>query len=101
MPAIPLIVSPRVIVYSAGAAAWAGRNAAGTIAGTELAGISAEVSDFAVRACVWAFMAAASVAGMTRGRDSAAAGWASAKEDRTTAGRAAVVAAIMGRLGRW
>ncbi|MCB5281667.1 hypothetical protein BJQ89_01417 [Arthrobacter sp. ES1] len=44
-------------------------------------------------------MAAASVAGMTRGRDSAAAGWAMAREDSTTAGRAAVVAAIIGRRG--
>jgi hypothetical protein len=45
-------------------------------------------------------MAAASVAGMLRGRGSAAAGWASASEERTTAGRAAVVAAINGRLCR-
>ncbi len=44
-------------------------------------------------------MAAASVAGMARGRDSAAAGWAIAKEESTTAGSAAVVAAIIGRLG--
>jgi hypothetical protein len=36
---------------------------------------------------------------MARGRDSAAAGWAIAREERTTAGRAAVVAAIIGRLG--
>jgi hypothetical protein len=43
-------------------------------------------------------MAAASVAGMARGRDSAAAGCAIAKEERTTAGSAAVVAAIIGRL---
>ena len=37
---------------------------------------------------------------MARVRDSAAAGWAIAREERTTAGRAAVVAAIIGRLGR-
>jgi hypothetical protein len=43
-------------------------------------------------------MAAASVAGIVRGRDSAAAGCAIAKEERTTAGSAAVVAAIIGRL---
>jgi hypothetical protein len=45
-------------------------------------------------------MAAARVAGMERLRDSAVAGWATAREERTTAGRAAVVAAIKGRLGR-
>jgi hypothetical protein len=44
-------------------------------------------------------MAAASVAGIARGRGSAVAGWARARDDRMTAGRAAVVAAIMGRLG--
>ncbi|WP_326968352.1 hypothetical protein [Arthrobacter sp. CG_A4] len=60
----------------------------------------ADVNDFAVCACDCAFIAAASVAGMARGRDSAAAGWASAKEERMTAGSAAVVAAIIGRLGR-
>jgi hypothetical protein len=38
------------------------------------------------------------VAGMARGRGRVAAGWAIAKEERTTAGRAAVVAAIIGRL---
>jgi hypothetical protein len=37
---------------------------------------------------------------MDRLRDSADAGWATAREERTTAGRAAVVAAINGRLGR-
>jgi hypothetical protein len=44
-------------------------------------------------------MAAASVAGIARGRDSAAAGCAIAKEESMTAGRAAVVAAISGRPG--
>jgi hypothetical protein len=44
-------------------------------------------------------MAAARVAGTDRGRGSAWAGWARARDDRTTAGNAAVVAAIMGRLG--
>jgi hypothetical protein len=44
-------------------------------------------------------MAAASVAGIARGRGSAAAGWAIANDDSTTAGRAAVVAAISGRPG--
>jgi hypothetical protein len=44
-------------------------------------------------------MAAARVAGMARGCDAAMAGWASATEERTTAGRAAVVAAIRARLG--
>jgi hypothetical protein len=37
---------------------------------------------------------------MARAGASAAAGWARAKEDKTTAGSAAVVAASMGRLGR-
>jgi hypothetical protein len=49
-------------------------------------------------------MAAASVAGMARAGFSATAGSATAKEDKTTAGSAAVVAAIIGRLGlggRW
>jgi hypothetical protein len=45
-------------------------------------------------------MAAASVAGTARAGASAAAGWARAKDDKTTAGSAAVVTAIMGRLGR-
>jgi hypothetical protein len=53
--------------------------------------------DFNAASC--ACMAAARVAGTVRGRVSAAAGWAIASEDRTTAGRAAVVAAIIGRLG--
>jgi hypothetical protein len=44
-------------------------------------------------------MAAASVAGMARGRGSAEAGWAIANEESTTAGSAAVVAAISGRPG--
>ena len=99
LPAMPLIVSPRAIVYSAGADTLAGRKADGTAAGTEPAGITAEPSDRAV--CPWACacMAAARVAGMARERDSAAAGWAIAKEESTTAGSAAVVAAIIGRLG--
>jgi hypothetical protein len=45
-------------------------------------------------------MAAARVAGTERLRESADAGSATAKEERTTTGRAAVVAAISGRLGR-
>lgn len=55
---------------------------------------------FAVCAVACAFMAAASVAGILRGCDagSALAGWAKAKEDKTTAGSAAVVAAITGML---
>ena len=98
-PAMPLIVSPRAIVYVAGTETLAGRKAEGTAAGTALAGMKAEANDLAV--CPWACacMAAASVAGMARGRDSAAAGCAIAKEERTTAGSAAVVAAIIGRLG--
>jgi hypothetical protein len=44
-------------------------------------------------------MAAARVAGMDRAGCSAAAGWARAKDDNTTAGSAAVVAASTGRLG--
>jgi hypothetical protein len=39
------------------------------------------------------------VAGMDRVRESAVAGSATAKDERTTTGRAAVVAAIKGRLG--
>ncbi|GAA1771024.1 hypothetical protein GCM10009712_18780 [Pseudarthrobacter sulfonivorans] len=54
----------------------------------------------ALTSAACAFMAAASVAGMDRAGASAAAGWARAKDDKTTAGSAAVVAAIMGRLGR-
>jgi hypothetical protein len=87
-------------VYSAGADTWAGRKADGTDAGTEVEGINAEPSVRAVCPCACACMAAARVAGMARVRDSAAAGWAIASDDRTTAGRAAVVAAIIGRLDR-
>jgi hypothetical protein len=61
---------------------------------TEAAGMTApEAPD------TWAFMAAASVAGTVRTGATAAAGWARASDDRTTAGSAAVVAAIIGRLG--
>jgi hypothetical protein len=82
------------MVYSAGAEGWAGRRDAGRAVETEAAGMTP-----AFRAASWACIAAARVAGTVRGRDSAAAGWAMASEERTTAGRAAVVAAIMGRLG--
>jgi hypothetical protein len=61
---------------------------------TEAAGMREAVA-FAACAC----MAAASVAGTARGRGSAVAGWARARDDRTTAGNAAVVAAIKGKLG--
>jgi hypothetical protein len=44
-------------------------------------------------------MAAASVAGTGRAGEWAAAGWARANDDKTTAGKAAVVTAIMGRFG--
>src|SRR3954466_2855077 len=49
-------------------------------------------------AAAWAFIAAARLLGMFR-TGCAVAGWARAKDDSTTAGNAAVVAAIMGRLG--
>src|SRR6476659_6411701 len=91
LPATALIISPRPVVYSAGADTCEGRNAAGMVAGTEAAGSSREGSDVAASPWAWAFMAAASVAGIARGRGSAAAGWAIAKDDSTTAGRAAVV----------
>jgi hypothetical protein len=52
-----------------------------------------------VEAEACACIAAARVAGTARGRGSAVAGWARARDDRTTAGRAAVVAAIKGILG--
>jgi hypothetical protein len=94
LPAIPLTVSPRATVYSAGADAWAGRKAAGKVVETAAAGMID-----AVAAAAWALTAAARVAGMARGRGSAVAGWARAKDDKTTAGSAAVVAAIKGRLG--
>jgi hypothetical protein len=90
-----LMVSPREIVYSAGAWGCAGLKAAGMAVETDEAGITAAV---VVAAC--AFIAAASVAGIARtGCSAAAAGWASAKDDNTTAGSAAVVAASIGRLG--
>ena len=98
-PAMALTVSPRTIVYSAGAVGWAGLKAAGMVVDTEDAGMTADVP-----CAAWAFIAAASVAGTARAGCSAAAGWASAKDDKTTAGSAAVVAAITGRLGlgcRW
>jgi hypothetical protein len=44
-------------------------------------------------------MAATRVAGIVRAGATASAGWARASDDRTTAGSAAVVAAIIGRLG--
>ena len=88
------MVSPRAMVYSAGAAGCAGRREFGIDVDTDAAGMTPDFS-----AASWACIAAASVAGTVRGRDSAAAGWAMASEDRTTAGRAAVVAAITGRLG--
>ena len=97
-PAMALMVSPRAMVYSAGAATCAGRNAEGTVAGTEPEGMSAGASPVAAWAWAWAWMAAASVAGRARGA-SAEAGSAIAREESTTAGRAAVVAASIGRLG--
>jgi hypothetical protein len=69
-------------------------NAAGMVVETDDAGMTA-----AVACAAWAFMAAASVAGTGRAGCWAAAGWARAKDDNTTAGSAAVVAAIIGRLG--
>jgi hypothetical protein len=92
--ATPLMVSPREMVYSAGAEGCAGLNAAGMVVETDEAGITAAV---ACAAC--AFIAAARVAGIERAGCSAAAGWARAKDDNTTAGSAAVVAASTGRLG--
>jgi hypothetical protein len=61
---------------------------------TDDAGITA-----AAACAAWAFMAAARVPGMERTGCSAAAGWARARDDSTTAGSAAVVAASIGRLG--
>jgi hypothetical protein len=55
----------------------------------------------AVAWAAWAFMAAARVAGTDRAGCWAVAGWARAKDDSTTAGSAAVVAAMIGRLGFW
>jgi hypothetical protein len=68
------------------------------VTGTEAAGITAAFRDVAASAFAWARTAAARVAGTERTRDSAAAGWAIAREESTTAGSAAVVAAISGRL---
>ncbi|MDI2021905.1 hypothetical protein PJL18_02434 [Paenarthrobacter nicotinovorans] len=64
------------------------------MAATACAGITVPV------VTAWAFMAAASVAGILRGWGAGAAmdGWASASDDKTTAGSAAVVAAITGML---
>src|SRR5688572_3818616 len=93
--AMALMVSPRAIVYSAGAAGCAGLKVVGMAVETDEAGVAAAVACAA--AC--AFIAAASVAGTARAGCSAAAGWARAKDDNTTAGSAAVVAAIIGRLG--
>src|ERR687893_7726 len=86
LPAMALMVSPRAIVYSAGAAGRAGLKAVGMAVETDDAGMTAAVAWAA--AC--AFMAAARVAGTARAGCSAAAGWASAKDDNTTAGSAAV-----------
>src|SRR5215218_9871121 len=94
LPAMALMVSPRAMVYSAGAAGCAGLKAAGMVVETDDAGMTA-----AVACAAWAFMAAARVAGTGRAGCWAAAGWARAKDDSTTAGSAAVVAAIIGRLG--
>ncbi|GAA3405792.1 hypothetical protein GCM10011577_36380 [Pseudarthrobacter polychromogenes] len=81
-------------MYSAGAEGCAGLKAEGIAVDTDAAGITV-----ALAVAAWAFMAAASVPGMARTGCSAAAGWASAKDDNTTAGSAAVVAASIGRLG--
>src|SRR6476660_171871 len=94
-PAIPLTVSPRTIVYSAGAAGCAGWNAAGMVVETTAAGMMAP----AAFASAWACIAAARLLGMFLTGCWAVAGSARANDDRTTAGSAAVVAAIMGRLG--
>ncbi len=64
-------------------------------AGTDAAGMTP-----ALAAAAWASHGRGQRRRNGAGRDSAAAGWARAREDSTTAGRAAVVAAIMGRLGR-
>ncbi|BCW18875.1 hypothetical protein NtRootA9_15830 [Arthrobacter sp. NtRootA9] len=65
--------------------------------------MAAETADAGMtdaEACAaWAFMAARRVAGSCLAGCWAVAGWARAREDRTTAGRAAVVAAIIGKLG--
>ena len=95
LPAMALTVSPRAIVYSAGAAGWAGWKAVGMVVDTEAAGITVP----AALAAAWAFIAAARLLGMVRMGCCAAAGWARARDDNTTAGSAAVVAAIIGRLG--
>jgi hypothetical protein len=70
-----------------------GWKAAGTVVETEASGIRA-----AFASAAWAFIAAARVAGIARTGASAVAGWARANDDKTTAGSAAVVTAIMGRL---
>ncbi|BCW58354.1 hypothetical protein StoSoilB20_17010 [Arthrobacter sp. StoSoilB20] len=71
-----------------------GRRAAGNVAATACAGMTLP----ALTAC--AFIAAASVAGTLRGWGAGEAmdGWARASEDKTTAGSAAVVAAMTGML---
>src|SRR5919112_1556478 len=94
LPAMALMVSPRAMEYSAGGAGCAGLKAAGMVVETDDAGMTAAV---AWAAC--AFMAAARVAGTGRAGCWAAAGCARARDDNTTAGSAAVVAAIKGRLG--
>jgi hypothetical protein len=94
-PAIALTVSPRTMVYSAGGAGCAGWRVEGTVVETEEAGMTVPVAC----AAAWAFIAAARLLGMVRAGCAAVAGWARAKDDRTTAGSAAVVAAIIGRLG--
>src|SRR3954451_5587645 len=91
---MPLTVSPRAMVYSAGAAGCAGWKAAGMVVDTEAAGMRPALASTA-----WAFIAAASVAGMGRAGACAMAGWARAMDERTTAGSAAVETASMGRLG--
>lgn len=72
-----------------------GRRVAGSVAATAWAGITVPVL------AAWAFMAAARVAGIFRGCCGAGAameGCAKANEDKTTAGSAAVVAAMTGML---
>ena len=94
-PAMALMVSPRATVYSAGAEFCAGLKAAGIVVETDEAGMTVAVA----LAAACAFIAAVRVAGSDLAGCWAVAGCARARDDRTTAGSAAVVAAIIGKLG--